>query len=104
MAGGRIVVGAVGVDDTVQTVAQALRDAGREVVYVGGNQSPEQLVRTALAEDAAEIVVAADPGEVARVKAVRRELGADDIVVTAAEAFVLDRCDEPDPRQAEKNG
>ena len=42
-----------------------LRDAGHEIVFVGGRQSPEQLARTAVAEDAVRIVVDADPAELA---------------------------------------
>lgn len=84
MSRGRVVVGAVGDDDDVRRVARGLRDAGREVVFAGGHQTAEQLVRTALAEDAAEIVVAADTSFLARVAAVQRELGAVDIVVTPA--------------------
>ena len=33
-------------------VARALRDAGMEVIYTGLHQTPEQIVQTALAEDA----------------------------------------------------
>lgn len=33
-------------------VARALRDAGMEVIYTGLHQTPEQIVATALAEDA----------------------------------------------------
>ena len=77
-------MGAVGDDDDVRPVARALRDAGREVVFAGGHQTPEQLVRTALAEDAAEIVVAADAEFLARIGDVQRELGAEDVTVTPA--------------------
>jgi methylmalonyl-CoA mutase, C-terminal domain len=35
--------------------ARALRDAGMEVVYTGLHQTPEQIVRTAIQEDAAAI-------------------------------------------------
>ena len=77
-------MGAVGDDEDIRRVARALRDAGREVVFAGSHQTAEQLVRTALAEDAAEIVVAADTGFLARVAAVQRALGAVDIVVTLA--------------------
>jgi methylmalonyl-CoA mutase C-terminal domain/subunit len=84
MGRGRVVVGAVGDDDDVRAMARALRDSGREVVFAGGHQTAEQLVRTALAEDVAEIVVAADATFLAHVAAVQQELGAADIVVTLA--------------------
>lgn len=51
----RIVVAKPGLDGHdrgAKVVARALRDAGMEVVYTGLHQTPEQIVRTALAEDA----------------------------------------------------
>ncbi len=51
----RIVVAKPGLDGHdrgAKVVARALRDAGMEVIYTGLHQSPEQIVRTALAEDA----------------------------------------------------
>ncbi|MCW2825694.1 MAG: hypothetical protein JWQ91_2611 [Aeromicrobium sp.] len=60
MARDRIVVGAIEGDETVRPVARRLRDEGHEVVFVGGHQTPEQLVATAVAEDACRIVAAAD--------------------------------------------
>ena len=51
----RIVIGALGTegDDGGSTVvARALRDAGHEVIYTGVHQSAEQIVETAIQEDA----------------------------------------------------
>jgi methylmalonyl-CoA mutase C-terminal domain/subunit len=51
----RVVVAKVGLDGHdrgAKVVARALRDAGMEVVYTGLHNSPEQVVATALAEDA----------------------------------------------------
>jgi methylmalonyl-CoA mutase C-terminal domain/subunit len=51
----RIVVAKPGLDGHdrgAKVVARALRDAGMEVIYTGLHQSPEQIVRTAIAEDA----------------------------------------------------
>lgn len=51
----RIVVAKPGLDGHdrgVKVVARALRDAGMEVIYTGLHQTPEQIVATALAEDA----------------------------------------------------
>ena len=56
-AGGRIriVVGKPGLDGHdrgAKIVARALRDAGHEVIYTGLHQTPEQIVETAIQEDA----------------------------------------------------
>ncbi|MDQ3627235.1 MAG: cobalamin B12-binding domain-containing protein [Actinomycetota bacterium] len=51
----RIVVAKPGLDGHdrgAKVVARALRDAGNEVIYTGLHQSPEQIVATAIAEDA----------------------------------------------------
>ncbi len=55
--GGRIRVvvakpGLDGHDRGAKVVARALRDAGVEVVYTGLHQTPEQIVETAIQEDA----------------------------------------------------
>src|SRR3954469_16449950 len=51
----RIVVAKPGLDGHdrgAKIVARALRDAGHEVVYTGLHQTPEQIVETAIQEDA----------------------------------------------------
>ncbi|WP_025273466.1 cobalamin B12-binding domain-containing protein [Haloglycomyces albus] len=51
----RVVVAKVGLDGHdrgAKVVARALRDAGMEVIYTGLHNSPEQVVATALSEDA----------------------------------------------------
>ena len=51
----RIVVAKPGLDGHdrgAKIVARALRDAGHEVIYTGLHQTPEQIVETAIAEDA----------------------------------------------------
>src|SRR5882762_2557763 len=51
----RVVVAKPGLDGHdrgVKVVARALRDAGMEVIYTGLHQSPEQIVETAIQEDA----------------------------------------------------
>ena len=51
----RIVVAKPGLDGHdrgAKIVARALRDAGHEVIYTGLHQTPEQIVETALQEDA----------------------------------------------------
>jgi methylmalonyl-CoA mutase C-terminal domain/subunit len=84
MANRRVVLGAVGDGETLPALARMLRDAGHEVVLVGGQQTAEQLVRTAVAEDASELVVLGEDDEIADVDAVRLELDADDVTLTAA--------------------
>ena len=41
-----------GHDRGAKVVARALRDAGMEVIYTGLHQTPEQIVQTAIQEDA----------------------------------------------------
>lgn len=51
----RVVVAKPGLDGHdrgAKVVARALRDAGMEVIYTGLHQTPEQIVKTAIAEDA----------------------------------------------------
>ena len=51
----RVVVAKAGLDGHdrgAKIVARALRDAGVEVIYTGLHQTPEQIVATALQEDA----------------------------------------------------
>ncbi len=88
MTNRRIVLGATGAGESLSTLARKLRDSGHEVVFVGGQQSAQQLVRTALAEDAAELIVDGDDGELVRIDDLRRELGAGDIVLSSAAAWL----------------
>lgn len=51
----RVIVGKPGLDGHdrgAKVVARALRDAGVEVIYTGLHQTPEQIVATAISEDA----------------------------------------------------
>jgi methylmalonyl-CoA mutase, C-terminal domain len=51
----RVVIAKPGLDGHdrgAKVVARALRDAGMEVIYTGLHQTPEQIVATALQEDA----------------------------------------------------
>jgi methylmalonyl-CoA mutase C-terminal domain/subunit len=84
----RVVVAKPGLDGHdrgAKVVARALRDAGMEVIYTGLHQTPEQIVRTALAEDADAIGLSVLSGAhltlFARVLDLLRQEGADDIVV-----------------------
>ncbi|WP_066369215.1 cobalamin B12-binding domain-containing protein [Herbidospora mongoliensis] len=84
----RIVVAKPGLDGHdrgVKVVARALRDAGMEVVYTGLHQTPEQIVRTAIQEDAAAIGLSILSGAhmtlFAKVMELLRDQEATDIVV-----------------------
>ncbi|WP_310527139.1 cobalamin-dependent protein [Nocardioides sp.] len=74
----RIVVGEPG-------LARALRDAGHEVIYTGPDQSPEQIVATAIQEDADVIGLSArsdgEPALAADLAALLARHGVDDIAV-----------------------
>ena len=74
-----------GHDRGAKVVARALRDAGVEVIYTGLHQTPEQIVATAIQEDADAVGLSVLSGAhmtlFARVLDLLRERGALDIVV-----------------------
>ena len=83
----RIVVAKPGLDGHdrgAKVVARALRDAGMEVVYTGLHQTPEQIVETAIQEDAdcvgLSILSGAHMTLMPRVVELLRSRGADDVV------------------------
>jgi methylmalonyl-CoA mutase C-terminal domain/subunit len=84
----RVVVAKPGLDGHdrgAKIVARALRDAGFEVIYTGLHQTPEQIVATAVQEDADAVGLSVLSGAhnylFARVLELLREKGADDIAV-----------------------
>ncbi len=84
----RVVVAKPGLDGHdrgAKVVARALRDAGMEVVYTGLHQTPEQIVATAVQEDADAVGLSVLSGAhmtlFARVVELLRERDAADIVV-----------------------
>ena len=84
----RVVVAKPGLDGHdrgAKVVARALRDAGMEVVYTGLHQTPEQIVETAIQEDADAIGLSVLSGAhmtlFRRVKELLAERDASDIVV-----------------------
>ena len=88
MAPVRIVVAKPGLDGHdrgAKVVARALRDAGMEVVYTGLHQTPEQIVETALQEDADAIGLSILSGAhmtlVPRILDLLKEQDASEIVV-----------------------
>jgi methylmalonyl-CoA mutase C-terminal domain/subunit len=84
----RVVVAKPGLDGHdrgAKVVARALRDAGMEVIYTGLHQTPEQIVETAIQEDADAVGLSILSGAhmtlFTKVLGLLRERDADDIVV-----------------------
>jgi methylmalonyl-CoA mutase C-terminal domain/subunit len=84
----RVVVAKPGLDGHdrgAKIIARALRDAGMEVVYTGLHQTPEQIVETALQEDADAIGLSILSGAhmtlVPRIIELLKEQEAEEIVV-----------------------
>ncbi|MFI6445485.1 cobalamin B12-binding domain-containing protein [Kitasatospora sp. NPDC050543] len=84
----RVVVAKPGLDGHdrgAKVIARALRDAGMEVIYTGLHQTPEQVVDTAIQEDADGIGLSILSGAhmtlCARVLELLRERDAEDIKV-----------------------
>jgi methylmalonyl-CoA mutase C-terminal domain/subunit len=84
----RVVVAKPGLDGHdrgAKVVARALRDAGMEVVYTGLHQTPEQIVETAIQEDADAVGLSVLSGAhmtlFRRVVDLLAERGAGDIVI-----------------------
>ena len=74
-----------GHDRGAKVVARALRDAGVEVIYTGLHQTPEQIVETAIQEDADAVGLSVLSGAhmtlFAKVIELLRDRGSDDILV-----------------------
>ena len=84
----RVVVAKPGLDGHdrgAKIIARALRDAGMEVIYTGLHQTPEQIVETALQEDADAVGLSILSGAhmtlVPRIVELLREQDAGDILV-----------------------
>jgi methylmalonyl-CoA mutase C-terminal domain/subunit len=84
----RVVVAKPGLDGHdrgAKIIARALRDAGMEVVYTGLHQTPEQIVETALQEDADAVGLSILSGAhmtlVPRILELLKEQDAEEIVV-----------------------
>ena len=84
----RVVIAKPGLDGHdrgAKIIARALRDAGMEVIYTGLHQTPEQIVETAIQEDADAVGLSCHSGAhmtlFPRVVALLRERGADDVLV-----------------------
>ena len=74
-----------GHDRGAKIIARALRDAGMEVIYTGLHQTPEQIVETAIQEDADAVGISILSGAhmtlVPRILDLLRENGAEDVLV-----------------------
>jgi methylmalonyl-CoA mutase cobalamin-binding domain/chain len=84
----RVVIAKPGLDGHdrgAKIIARALRDAGMEVIYTGLHQTPEQIVETAIQEDADAVGISILSGAhmtlVPRILAGLRDNGVDDVLV-----------------------
>jgi methylmalonyl-CoA mutase C-terminal domain/subunit len=84
----RVVIAKPGLDGHdrgAKIIARALRDAGMEVIYTGLHQTPEQVVETAIQEDADAIGISILSGAhmtlVPRIIDLLRAGEADDVIV-----------------------
>ncbi len=84
----RVVVAKPGLDGHdrgAKIIARALRDAGMEVIYTGLHQTPEQIVETALQEDAHAVGLSILSGAhmtlVPKIARLLKDEGADDVVL-----------------------
>lgn len=84
----RVVVAKPGLDGHdrgAKIIARALRDAGMEVVYTGLHQTPEQIVETAIQEDADAVGISILSGAhmtlVPRIVELLHQHEADDVLV-----------------------
>ncbi len=84
----RVVIAKPGLDGHdrgAKIIARALRDAGMEVIYTGLHQTPEQIVETAIQEDADAVGISILSGAhmtlVPRIMELLRAQGAEDLLV-----------------------
>src|SRR5436853_3573677 len=101
MARIRVVIAKVGLDGHdrgAKVIARSLRDAGMEVIYTGLHQTPEQIVETAIQEDADAVGISILSGAhmtlVPRIVDLLRERGADDVLVVVGGTIPRDDVDE----------
>ena len=97
----RVVVAKAGLDGHdrgAKIVARALRDAGMEVIYTGLHQTPEQIVETAIQEDADAVGISLLSGAhmtlVPRIMQLLRENGAEDVLVVLGGTIPEDDAEE----------
>ena len=97
----RVIVAKPGLDGHdrgAKIVARALRDAGFEVIYTGLHQTPEQIVETAIQEDADAVGISILSGAhmtlVPRILDLLRENGAEDVLVVLGGTIPNEDADE----------
>jgi methylmalonyl-CoA mutase cobalamin-binding domain/chain len=97
----RVVIAKPGLDGHdrgAKIIARALRDAGMEVIYTGLHQTPEQIVETAVQEDADAVGISILSGAhmtlVPRIVRLLEERGADDVVVVVGGTIPDDDAEE----------
>jgi methylmalonyl-CoA mutase C-terminal domain/subunit len=93
----RVVIAKPGLDGHdrgAKIIARALRDAGMEVIYTGLHQTPEQIVETAIQEDADAVGISILSGAhmtlVPRILEGLRENEAEDVLVVVGGTIPAD--------------
>jgi methylmalonyl-CoA mutase cobalamin-binding domain/chain len=102
----RVVIAKPGLDGHdrgAKIIARALRDAGMEVIYTGLHQTPEQIVETAIQEDADAVGISILSGAhmtlVPKILEGLEENGVDDVVVVVGGTIP-----KPDVEQLKEQG
>ena len=97
----RVVIAKPGLDGHdrgAKVIARALRDAGMEVIYTGLHQTPEQIVETAIQEDADAVGISILSGAhmtlVPRIVDLLRTRGADEVLVLVGGTIPRDDVEE----------
>ena len=93
----RVVVAKPGLDGHdrgAKIIARTLRDAGMEVIYTGLHQTPEQIVETAIQEDADAVGLSILSGAhmtlVPRILELLKQNGAEDVLVVVGGTIPTD--------------
>ena len=97
----RVVIAKPGLDGHdrgAKIIARACRDAGMEVIYTGLHQTPEQIVETAVQEDADAVGISILSGAhmtlVPKIVEGLKENGADDVLVVVGGTIPKQDSDE----------
>ncbi len=97
----RVVIAKPGLDGHdrgAKIIARALRDAGMEVIYTGLHQTPEQIVETAIQEDADAVGISILSGAhmtlVPRILDGLKENGVEDVLVVVGGTIPSDDAEE----------
>jgi methylmalonyl-CoA mutase, C-terminal domain len=97
----RVVIAKPGLDGHdrgAKIIARALRDAGMEVIYTGLHQTPEQIVETAIQEDADAVGISILSGAhmtlVPKIVDGLKENGAEDVLVVVGGTIPKQDSDE----------